>query len=242
MTLKKTLSLAIAVSAVWGIGARSSFADEAAPAGDKATQLALVDGTANGSTTAAGASAQADENETQFSLLGGATMASVEAFEGKGDTQLYGGGLSVSRGIRNWLSLGILGKYDARPDVEIRGAFLEGLGGAGHTLFADLQVFTVAASVRVHLDYGPFLRLRPFIGGSLGGQAILYGSPTLFLDSGPAAASSDNEWNLSLLTALEIGVAYRLTDIFAAALTANVRRSDELNMYGISLEFSWLNG
>lgn len=186
--------------------------------------------------------ARADEGETQLSLNTGGSLATLSAFESEADTQLYGGGFSVAQGLRNWLSLGVHARYDTRSDVEVTGASLNGLGGEGHKLFTNLQVFTVATSARAYLDYGPFLRLRPLIGGSVGLQAVLYGSPALFLDSGAAVTTSDSEWHLSLLTTLEAGVAYRLTNLFEAALTANLRRSAELNMYGISLEISWLNG
>lgn len=206
MTLKTTLSLAIAVPVALGISA----------------------------------TAYAEQGETQLSIAGGASLATVAAFDGEGATEVFGGSFSVSHCVRNWLTLGVRAGYDGRSDLELSSASLEGLGGEGHVLFTDLQVASVVASARVYLDYGPFLRLRPIVGVGLGAQGIRYGSPALFLESGAAVAVGDTEWSTSVLKTMEVGVAYRITDLFETALLANVNLSDAITMYGLSLEFSWL--
>ncbi len=206
MTLKTTLSLAIALPVALGVSA----------------------------------TAYADRDEPQLSLVTGGSLAKVAAFDGEGATELFGGGITLARGIRNWLTLGVSARYDARSDVEIPAASLDGLGGNGHTLFTDLQVATAAAEVRLYAEFSPFLRSRPFIGVGGGLQAIQYGSPALFLDSGAAAAVGESSMTFSPLATGEAGMAYRLHDSFEAAVVLNIASTSELTRYGLNIEFSWM--
>lgn len=184
--------------------------------------------------------ALADEDETRVSAFGVVSLDELAAFEGSSSTQTYGGGLAVAQGVRNWLDLGMSASYRQRSDVIVDGAALGGVGGdEQYQLYTNLQVFESVVTARSYLEVGPFLRLRPMVGVRAGVQATRYGDPELFFEEQSRVAVGESEWDLSFLKGAELGVAYRLTDLFEMAVLVRGDTSATQSSFSLTFEFSW---
>lgn len=184
---------------------------------------------------------RADESELRLSVAAAASSATTKAFEGEGTNILVGGGANILYGLQDWLELGLNVEYLYAPDALLTGAVLSEQGGDDrHELYTTLRVYNVALALRSYLDFGPFLRLRPFLGGKIGVQATNFVDPELFFQDGSAISKAGSDWSTSLLLTGEIGIDYRLSDKFAAALLLNFSKSDVSTMLGLGFELSWL--
>lgn len=187
--------------------------------------------------------ALADEDETRFSVFGVGSFDELAAFEGSSSTQTYGGGLAIAQGVRNWLDLGVSASYRQRSDVIFDGAALGGVGGdEQYQLYTNLQVIESVVTARSYLEVGPFLRIRPVVGVRAGVQAARFGDPELFFEEQSRVAVGESEWSISFLKGAELGVAYRLTDLFEMAALVRGETSETQSSFSLIVEFSWQRG
>lgn len=193
-------------------------------------------------TCALSSSAGADRGETRFSLQLRGETAELSAFESTGANELYGGGLAVAYGFRNWLDAGFAVGYQRRSDAVIDDAIINGVGGtpAGtYFVFADVQALSAAATVRTYLEAGRFLLMRPLLGLRVGGELTQFALPQLFAGDAPASEVAANKWEFAPFGGAEIGAAYRFTDSIEAALLLTAARSRVQTSFGLMLEVSW---
>lgn len=182
--------------------------------------------------------AEADEDERRLALSLLGSHATVSEFDTEDTTLLYGGEISYGLGLKDWLLVSGYGGYRIRTDAELADATLNNQGGMGHTLFANLQQIDLGLSARFFGEFGPFLRLRPFLSLSAGGQIVGYGSPELYI-GGSRVTSQDSEWTVAPAFRGEIGFDYRLSDDFGTALLLRAEHAGNVQTLSVAAEFCW---
>ncbi len=185
--------------------------------------------------------AVADEDEHRLSAAGAASLVSLDAYGTSDTTIAYGGTVGAAWGIRNWLDLGIDATYLVRPNTIFSGAAVDGVGGPGFELYANLHDVRLAGHARLILDGGPFYRVRPVAGVRAGVGVRFLASPELFDSNGGFVLAAGTDTTVALFAGGDAGVTWRVSKTLQLAILATATFAADAQVYGLQLELSWFS-
>jgi hypothetical protein len=185
--------------------------------------------------------ALADQGEFRISAVGSVPgFASLKQSGGEASSAVWGGGVRLARGVRDWLELGGSVRFVTASSVRFKNATVLGLRG---DLYTDLYVLEPTLGPRL---IGPTLVhvggiIRPF--AELGGGLVVRS-----VTSGPAFDPKDRlidhpDGETSYLAALTLagGLEWRIRDAYAIGLGIDwTECGDDYRSVGIAVELSWI--